>query len=109
MITSPRYNVTDIEKAKLQLSHFAKEEFREHQAEAISFAMNSHKKFRVIRARTGFGKSLLAACCGILAGSLNYLVLSKFLQTQILSDFPEMVSIWGRGNYPCLVDPCFEF
>ncbi len=104
MKTEPSYTMHDIHKAKLQLSRFAKFPFRPHQAESIEFVMNSRKRFRIVKARTGFGKSLLAMVCGVMAGTLNYLVLSKFLQTQILSDFPEMVSIWGRSNYDCLAD-----
>ena len=104
MNLTPNYTIHDINQAKDQLSHFAGFDFRPHQAEAIEFVMNSNKRFRILKARTGFGKSLLASTCGVLAGTLNYLVQSKFLQTQIIADFPEMRSIWGRGNYDCVMD-----
>lgn len=104
MRTEPKITMLQIDQAKSELSRFADKEYRENQAETISFIMNSKKRYRVVKARTGFGKSLAAVACGVLAGSLNYLVQSKFLQTQIIGDFPEMVSIWGRGNYKCLYD-----
>jgi len=50
------------------------------------------------------GKSLIAMTAGVMMGSLTYLVGSKFLQTQITNDFPNAISMWGRGNYTCQMD-----
>lgn len=94
------------EEAKARLSKFKDRKFRSKQEETINWIMNGTKKFRFVRADTGFGKSLCAMVCGVMAGDLTYLVSSKFLQTQISKDFPnEIVSLWGRGNYSCLLDP----
>ncbi len=89
-------------EAKSYLANFRNRNFRPYQEEAISWVMESKKKFKFVKARTGFGKSLLAMTCGVMAGDLTYLVQSKFLQTQITRDFPECVSLWGRVNYPCV-------
>lgn len=92
-------------EAKDRLVNFKDKNFRLHQEEAISWIMNGTKKFRIIRAKTGFGKSLCAMVCGLMAGDLTYLVSSKFLQGQITKDFPRIIeSLWGRNNYPCLLD-----
>lgn len=50
------------------------------------------------------GKSLIGVVSGVMSGDFTYLVESKYLQTQIVSDFPNVKSIWGRNNYPCLLD-----
>jgi Rad3-related DNA helicase len=92
------------EEAKAQLSHFADSPFRVFQEDAIKFVMESDRKYKVIKARTGAGKSLISMVCGVMAGDLTYLVQSKFLQTQIVQDFPSITSVWGRSNYPCIND-----
>lgn len=50
------------------------------------------------------GKSLTGVTAGIIKGNFTYLVESKYLQTQITNDFPNIKSIWGRNNYVCLLD-----
>ena len=92
------------DEAKSRLSNFKDKNWRAHQEEAIDFITKSDKKFKIIKARTGFGKSLVAMVSGAMTGDLNYLVQSKFLQTQLVHDFPEMASIWGRNNYTCAKD-----
>jgi ATP-dependent DNA helicase DinG len=91
-------------EAKSRLSNFRDKPFRPHQSETIQWVMSGEKRFRIVKARTGFGKSLLAMVCGVMSGDLNYLVTSKYLQTQVTSDFPEVKSIWGRNNYTCQTD-----
>jgi len=89
-------------EAKDRLSKFRDKDFRPFQEETINWIMNGTKKFRIVKAKTGFGKSLCAMVCGLMAGDLTYLVSSKFLQTQIQKDFPGTIeSLWGRNNYPC--------
>ena len=90
------------DEAKQSLVNFRDKKFRIHQKEAIEWVMGSEKKIRVVKARTGAGKSLIAMVCGVMAGDLTYLVQSRFLQLQIASDFPKTSVIWGRQNYPCL-------
>jgi len=93
------------EAAKDRLVNFRDKPFRKFQEETIQWIMNGTKKFRIVKAKTGFGKSLCAMICGIMTGDLTYLVSSKFLQTQIQKDFPGTItSLWGRNNYPCLLD-----
>jgi len=93
------------EEAKSKLSNFKDLEFREHQESVIKFVTESKRKFTIVKARTGFGKSLAAMVAGVMAGDLTYLVQSKYLQEQIVSDFPEVSSIWGRNNYTCATNP----
>lgn len=95
----------DPNSAKSSLINFKSRPFREHQESTIQYIMDSTRKFKIIRAPCGSGKSLIAMTCGVMAGSLSYLVGSKFLQTQITNDFPNAVSMWGRANYSCASDP----
>ena len=92
------------EEAKGKLANFRDKTFRQYQEETINWIMNGTRKFKIVRASCGAGKSLVAMVCGVMAGSLTYLVGSKFLQVQITNDFPESVSMWGRSNYPCAMD-----
>jgi len=92
------------EEAKSFLTNFQSRPFREHQESTIDYIINATRKFKIIRAPCGAGKSLVAMTCGVMAGSLMYLVGSKFLQTQITNDFPNAVSMWGRANYRCASD-----
>jgi Rad3-related DNA helicase len=93
------------EEAKSHLVNFMDKKFRKYQAETVSYIMDSTRKFKIVRAPCGSGKSLIAMVCGVMAGSLTYWVGSKFLQTQITNDFGNAVSMWGRNNYPCASDP----
>jgi len=91
-------------QAKSKLSNFRDREFREGQLEAIDFIMNSSKKVKILQAPCGTGKSLIGVVCAMMAGQATYLVQSKFLQTQIVNDFDNFVSVWGRNNYKCLLN-----
>ena len=93
-----------IEQAKAQLSNYADRPFRPYQREAVEFIRNSSKRFQILEIPTGGGKSLAGMTCGILAGGANYLCSTKLLQSQLVSDFPEARSLWGRANYPCTKD-----
>jgi len=92
------------DEAKAQLSHFRDKPWRKHQEETVEFVMNSSRKFRVVSMPTGGGKSLIGMTCGIMAGTTNYLCSTKILQTQLVQDFDLAKSLWGRGNYICLLD-----
>lgn len=89
-------------EAKSKFSKFSSLPFRHLQDTAVDHALNSSKKFTIIEAPTGSGKSLVGMC--ILAGleSGIYAVHSKPLQNQIEDDFPEGVVLFGRDNYPCV-------
>lgn len=98
------HTIMNAEAAKSRLSNFKDKPFRLHQREVIDWVMGSEKRVKVVKAKTGAGKSLISMVCGVMAGDLTYLVQSKFLQVQITNDFPEIVSVFGRANYPCLAD-----
>ena len=104
----------NLTEAKTQLLNYHNKPYREHQAEAISYILNSEKRFVFLEAPTGSGKSLIAMVSGIMKGGVTYAVHSKILQTQITSDFPEANSLFGRSNYDCVAhdglscDECFS-
>ncbi len=91
-------------EAKSHLSHYQNLPFREYQEEAIKFILESEKRFVFLEAPTGSGKSLIALAAAIAMGGVTYAVHSKILQTQITDDFPEARSLFGRSNYPCIVN-----
>jgi len=93
------------DEAKSHLSHYAPHSFREYQQEAIEFIVNSVKRFVFLEAPTGSGKSVVAIVASWMIGGVTYAVHSKVLQAQITSDFPEAKSLFGRSNYPCIVNP----
>jgi ATP-dependent DNA helicase DinG len=90
--------------AKDGFRNFNGEPFRKHQEEAIGFILESDKRFVVLEAPTGSGKSLIAMTAGNAMGGMTYMVHSKMLQNQITESFPEARSLFGRANYPCLRD-----
>src|SRR5271157_5029416 len=75
--------------------------FRLYQEESIKFILESEKRFTILEASTGAGKSLVAMTAGKAEGTLTYMVHSKILQNQITEDFPEARSLFGRSNYTC--------
>jgi Rad3-related DNA helicase len=91
-------------EAKNRFEKFRNLPFREHQAEIVEFACRSKKKFTVIEAPTGIGKTLAGMCIGSMYGGAIYTVHSKTLQKQIGEDFKEVPVLWGRNNYACLYD-----
>jgi Rad3-related DNA helicase len=91
-------------EAKSRLSKFRDYPFRIHQPEAIEFATQSTKRFRVLAMPTGGGKSLVGMACGVMACQANYLCSTKILQNQLVADFPESKALFGRNNYECLLD-----
>jgi len=92
-------------EAKSVFSKYKDLNFREYQEEAINFIINSDKKIIVVNAPCGSGKSLVGLCAGAMTGILTYVIHSKSLQNQIVSDFPESKSLFGRANYTCLNNP----
>jgi Rad3-related DNA helicase len=92
------------EEAKGKLIKFRDRPYRQHQKETIEYITNATRKFKIIRAPCGSGKSLIAMASGIMVGSLTYLVGSRFLQTQIAGDFENAIVMWGRSNYRCSMD-----
>lgn len=82
--------------------------YRKGQREAIAAARQAFKegkRFVVIEAPTGSGKSAIAVTLAREAASAYLLTAQKLLQSQYVRDFPDLAQIKGRGNYPCLVAP----
>jgi Rad3-related DNA helicase len=74
---------------------------REGQLEAMDWILNSNKKYLILRAPTGFGKSALAACASLGLRTLA-LVLHKSLQSANYRDVYYFDILYGKSNYPCL-------
>jgi len=82
--------------------------FRSGQREALDAARDAFadgKRFVVIEAPTGAGKSAIAVALAREAGSSYILTAQKVLQQQYTRDFPELAIMKGRSNYACLVAP----
>ncbi len=82
--------------------------FRSGQREALDAARQAFadgKRFVVVEAPTGLGKSAIAVALAREAGASYILTAQKVLQDQYTRDFPELSLMKGRSNYPCLVVP----
>jgi len=82
--------------------------YRKGQLEAIESAraaFKQGKRFVVIEAPTGSGKSAIGVTLARDAGSAYLLTAQKLLQEQYLRDFPDLALMKGRANYRCLVAP----
>jgi len=73
--------------------------------EAARGAFEAGKRFVVVEAPTGSGKSAIAVALAREAGAGYLLTAQKLLQDQYTRDFPELSVMKGRSNYPCLVAP----
>ena len=97
-----------IQVGKGGFQKFAQSPYREHQENAIRNVLDSRKKFVVIEAPTGMGKSIIGMVAGKLTGKTTYLVHSRMLQTQLNEDFTEVPLLWGKGNYRCVKEELVE-
>ena len=82
--------------------------YRKGQKEAIEgarAAFKRGKRFVVIEAPTGSGKSAIAITFAREANSAYVLTAQKILQDQYLRDFPDVALMKGRSNYPCIIAP----
>ena len=82
--------------------------YRAGQAEALERAREAFaagKRFVVIEAPTGAGKSAIAVTLAREASSAFVLTNQKILQDQYVTDFPDLALMKGRANYDCLVAP----
>lgn len=71
------------------------------QPEAMDWILNSNKKWNILCAPTGFGKSPLAAAASIGLRTLA-LALHKSLQSANYRDQYDFDILYGKVNYPCL-------
>ncbi len=82
--------------------------FRAGQREALEGAREAFeagKRFVVVEAPTGAGKSAIAVALAREARSAYVLTNQKILQDQYVNDFPDLAVMKGRSNYDCLVAP----
>lgn len=82
--------------------------YRAGQREAIEQAREAFaagKRFVVIEAPTGAGKSAMAVTLAREAASSFIVTAQKLLQDQYVQDFPDLALMKGRANYRCLVAP----
>lgn len=82
--------------------------YRPGQAEALEearAAFAAGKRFVIIEAPTGAGKSALAVTLAREASAAFILTNQKILQDQYVADFPDLALLKGRANYDCLVAP----
>ena len=78
------------------------------QKELIEFVLNSSKKFVVLSAPTGIGKTAVGmALANIMNCRTYYVVGTKNLQDQIEKEFSSMgvKTIRGRSNFGCVIEP----
>jgi len=79
-------------------------EFRPAQSEAISFAVESDKRFTAIGAPPGVGKTGIAwALCNLLPGTKVVLTATLGLEDQATTEYGPvgLVDMRGRSNFPC--------
>ena len=106
----PIKNLDPAESAKLDLEETSKQfpyaSYRPGQRAALEAARDAFKrgkKFVVIEAPTGAGKSGIAVTLAREAKNAYILTGQKLLQDQYVRDFPDLAVVKGRANYPCLV------
>lgn len=75
-----------------------------HQEEALLAAVCSDKRFVILNAPTGIGKSAIYMGIASMLGRTLILTKTKPLQTQLMNDFSSMglKQLMGQNNYPCL-------
>lgn len=90
------------------LGAFPFSQYREGQREAIERvreAFANGKRFVVVEAPTGSGKSAIAVTLAREAESAFVLTAQKVLQDQYARDFGDLAIMKGRSNYSCLIAP----
>ena len=104
----------DIQSIQNMDSHFFSEwksafpfaTFREHQEEAIVsiFEAFKEKKFVILEAPTGSGKSAIGMTLARIFSRSHLLTIQKILQDQYARDFDDIYVMKGRSNYVCSVN-----
>ena len=73
-----------------------------YQQQTVQKIVDSDKKYVVLRAPTGSGKSLMGVVAGLdMNAKVSYTVHNLQLQEQLISDFPFIKSVKGRSNFKC--------
>jgi ATP-dependent DNA helicase DinG len=87
------------------LRYFPFPQIREKQKkvlEEIESAINSGYKHLFLEAPTGFGKTPVAIALARYLGNSHICTATKDLQTQYRRDFPFIMEVKGRSNFPCI-------
>lgn len=91
---------------------FGEKEFRQNQEKAINdilMSIDDGNKYTILNASVGFGKSLVAYVVARYfqdLGHYSYLCTgTKILQSQYINDFKDVVTIKGRSNFDCNMEP----
>lgn len=101
-------HLSDVANSNHPPASFPFPHFRAGQGEALAQARSAFeagKRFVVVEAPTGAGKSAIAVALAREARSAFVLTNQKILQEQYVTDFPDLALLKGRANYPCLVAP----
>src|SRR5918912_2564278 len=88
------------------LNYFPFPAIREKQKNVLSeieFALKSGYKCIFLEAPTGFGKTPVAITLALYLGSSHICTATKDIQSQYRRDFPFVVEVKGRSNFPCIV------
>ena len=88
------------------LTYFPFPSIREKQKKVLDMIESAIKSgYRQIffEAPTGFGKTPVAITLARYLGSSHICTATKDLQTQYRRDFPFVVDVKGRSNFPCIV------
>ena len=77
--------------------------WRPGQLETVEAVAASRRRFALVTAPTGSGKSLIAAAAAAAETARPGVILTatRHLQDQYLSDFPNFAELRGIGRYPC--------
>jgi Rad3-related DNA helicase len=98
-------NINEIPFKKFQ-NPSARNRWDKTQKHIYEEIIQSDKRFVMLSAPTGLGKSLICAMAAYaLSNKINYVCSDKQLQHQLLEDFPEAVLLKGRSNYVCNLFP----
>ena len=88
------------------LAYFPFATVRERQKKVLDMlesALETGYRHIFLEAPTGFGKTPVAITLARYLGSSHICTATKDLQTQYRRDFPFVVEVRGRGNFPCIV------
>lgn len=77
------------------------QKWTKYQKNVVQKIVDSDKRYFVLRAPTGSGKSLMGIVAGLETGKTYYCVHNIQLQQQVIDDFPFVKQVKGRANFKC--------